>query len=426
MSNIPDWSNVPAAWVLAIYGDYVYVGNWDSGTISKVELTTGLIVNSNWASEVISQPNGITIDSSGNYMYVTSRINGTISKIDFPTGTIINSSWVFGLNFPSDLVIDNTETYIYVTNSGNGQISKIRISDGFIFNSSWVSGLSNPVGLTIDSTGTYMYVANLSNGTISRIQMSDQTITTWVSGLDSPNYLTINNTNNYMYVTNKNNGTISRIKMSDPTMIVPNLVSGLLKYTGGLVMYGTCNIYVANYTDDPPPIVCFKEGSKILTDKGYICIQDLQKGDLVKTLKHEYKSINMIGKREIYNLSLKDRIKDQLYKCSNEQFPEIFEPLIITGCHAILIDNCVTHKQIEQTKEVLGNTYFTDDKYRMPACIDERTTVYEVEGKFMIYHIALDCDDYYMNYGIYANGLLVETCSKRYLKELSNMELINL
>ena len=37
---------------------------------------------------------------------------------------------------------------------------------------------------------------------------------------------------------------------------------------------------------------------------------------------------------------------------------------------------------------------------------------------------ALENDNYYMNYGIYANGLLVETCSKRYLKELSNMTLI--
>ena len=27
-------------------------------------------------------------------------------------------------------------------------------------------------------------------------------------------------------------------------------------------------------------------------------------------------------------------------------------------------------------------------------------------------------------YGIYANGLLVESCSQRYLKELSNMDLI--
>lgn len=41
-----------------------------------------------------------------------------------------------------------------------------------------------------------------------------------------------------------------------------------------------------------------------------------------------------------------------------------------------------------------------------------------------IYHLALENESYYNNYGIYANGLLVESCSQRYLKELSNMELI--
>jgi hypothetical protein len=132
----------------------------------------------------------------------------------------------------------------------------------------------------------------------------------------------------------------------------------------------------------------------------------------------------MIGKRDIYNLALKDRIKDQLYKCSQDKYPEIFEDLIITGCHSILVGNTITHKQVEQIKEVLGNIYITDDKYRLPACVDERASVYEVKGDCTIYHIALDNDDYYMNYGVYANGLLVETCSKRYLKELSKMDLI--
>lgn len=58
------------------------------------------------------------------------------------------------------------------------------------------------------------------------------------------------------------------------------------------------------------------------------------------------------------------------------------------------------------------------------ACIDERTKVYQKRGYQTIYHLALENDYYYGNYGIYANGLLVESCSKRYLKELSNMTLI--
>jgi Hint domain len=169
---------------------------------------------------------------------------------------------------------------------------------------------------------------------------------------------------------------------------------------------------------------CFKEHSKILTDKGYKPIQDLRKGDLVKTLKHDYRAIDMIGKREIYHQASNDRIKDQLYQCSQPQYPEIFEPLIITGCHCILEDDFTSEEQKQKTIEVNGNVYITENKYRVPACVDPRASVYEDAGNHTIYHLALENDDYYMNYGVYANGLLVETCSKRYLKELSNMTLI--
>jgi len=95
--------------------------------------------------------------------------------------------------------------------------------------------------------------------------------------------------------------------------------------------------------------------------------------------------------------------------------------LVITGAHSILVDNFTTQEQLEKVIEVLGDIYVTDRKYRLPACLDKRTTVYKTPGTYTIYHLALEHDDYYMNYGIYANGLLVETCSKRYLKELSGM-----
>jgi hypothetical protein len=175
------------------------------------------------------------------------------------------------------------------------------------------------------------------------------------------------------------------------------------------------------------PIPCFLEGSKILTDKGYVPIQDLRKGDLVKTLKHDFKQIDMIGRREIYHPAKNARIQDQLYQCSQTEYPEIFEPLVITGCHSILVENSTTvvnAEQIELVKKVNGGIYLTDDKLRLPACTDLRASVYEIVGNYTIYHLALENDDYYKNYGIYANGLLVETCSKRYLKELSNMTLI--
>jgi hypothetical protein len=170
------------------------------------------------------------------------------------------------------------------------------------------------------------------------------------------------------------------------------------------------------------PIPCFKEGSKILTNIGYIPIEYLKKGDLVRTFRNDCVPIYMIGKRTIYHAANQERIKDQLYKCTKDKYPQVFEDLVITGCHSILVDEFKDDNEEEKAKEVYeGTIYKTDDKYRLPACADDRTSVYETQGEYTVYHIALENNDYYMNYGIYANGLLVETCSKRFLNDLSNM-----
>ena len=96
---------------------------------------------------------------------------------------------------------------------------------------------------------------------------------------------------------------------------------------------------------------------------------------------------------------------------------------MLTGCHSVLVDKFESEEQREKVIKQTGATYVTDNKYRLPACLDKRAKVYKKEGLHVIYHVALENDDYYENYGIYANGLLVESCSKRYLKELSGMAL---
>lgn len=172
-------------------------------------------------------------------------------------------------------------------------------------------------------------------------------------------------------------------------------------------------------------LICFKQGSLILTDVGYRPIETLKQGDLVKTYRHGYKAIEIISKRNINHVASEERIKDQLYRCSQDNYPDLFEDLIITGCHSILVDGFTAPEQIEKSIEInSGKLCMTDNKYRLPACVDNKTEVYDQAGNHMIYHLALENDNMYKNYGIYANGLLVESCSKRYLKELSNMNTI--
>lgn len=161
----------------------------------------------------------------------------------------------------------------------------------------------------------------------------------------------------------------------------------------------------------------FKNGSEV-----YEPIENLRNGDLIKTVNNGFKPIVMIGKSIIFN-RIDNNIKDQLYICKKEDYPELIEDLIITGSHSILVDR-LTDKQREETIKLLKDIYITDNKYRLMSCIDERAKTYQKQGYHTIYHLALENDNYYGNYGIYANGLLVESCSKRYLKELSNMTLM--
>jgi len=209
--------------------------------------------------------------------------------------------------------------------------------------------------------------------------------------------------------------------------ILIDYYQGNYGYTIGFAFSFNGGNHITNlrgYVFTSPTIPCFKEDTKILTDTGYKPIQNLRRGDMIKTLQDNYVAIDMIGKRDIYHHASNERIKNQLYVCNNSNYPEVFEDLVITGCHSILVDSFVSPEQKAETNQINGNIYVTGNKYRLPACVDERTTVYDIPGNYTIYHLALDGSTEYMNFGIYANGLLVETCSKRYLRTLSNMELI--
>jgi len=177
-----------------------------------------------------------------------------------------------------------------------------------------------------------------------------------------------------------------------------------------------------------PAVPCFLEGSKILAlveeKETYVPIENLRKGDLIKTSCNGYKKVELTGKGSIVNPGNSERLEDRLYKCSTENYPELSDDLYLTGFHSILVDT-LTDEQREKTIKCMGKIFVTDNKYRLIACVDERTEPWNSEGSFTIWHIALENADERMNYGIYANGgLLVESCSINFLKNHTNMNII--
>ena len=164
--------------------------------------------------------------------------------------------------------------------------------------------------------------------------------------------------------------------------------------------------------------------NSITNQEEYILIQDLRKGHLVKTLLNGFKKVEHIGYSKMYNNVNSIRSKDKLYKLCKTEYPELNEDLIITGCHSILIEEFKDQEQRNKTIEIIGDTYITDDKYRLPACADEKAKIYQENGVHIIWHFSLEHNDYRMNYGVFANGLLVETTSNRMMVELSGLTLI--
>jgi hypothetical protein len=163
---------------------------------------------------------------------------------------------------------------------------------------------------------------------------------------------------------------------------------------------------------------CFGKGTKILTATGYQRIECLRKGDLIKTYNHGHIPVNIIGVSNTFN-SVSQRYTHQLYQLSESKYPELSEPLIITGRHSILVN-----KEYADKINSCSDNYMIDDLYKLPVHADNRAVYYEPEGMFPIYHLALDNVDTMQGYGIYANGLLVESCSIDYMINDSGMKFI--
>ena len=81
--------------------------------------------------------------------------------------------------------------------------------------------------------------------------------------------------------------------------------------------------------------------------------------------------------------------------------------MYLPGTHSILIDQYTS----SQRAQLFGNTGVIDNKYKLPVFVDNRSSICTTNTEYTTYHIGLQNDNPYRNFGIYANGLLVESGS---------------
>ena len=146
---------------------------------------------------------------------------------------------------------------------------------------------------------------------------------------------------------------------------------------------------------------CYHESTQILCHTGYVPINKLTIGTLVKTSTGEYKRVKVIGSTPIVNTTL--------YRLPKEKNKDLIDDLIITGNHCILVDR-LTETQMERSKKYWKTFHTIDEKQLLLACIGEDFIQYK-ENKTIVYQIVLEDSNPKRRHGIWANGILSETMS---------------
>jgi len=451
--------NVIALSISNCYYSSDYGQTWAIGSLGGIPMTISYNANGSYASmngnyALIATSDSIIFSSDSGHNWTTSNFTGvpysvhvdsTSGNAFATTTTGVRCSSDYGATWttPSGITLYDCPSSIMT----NGHVVFADISGGLYYSSNYgqtyalssggVSG-SKQNSLVSDETGQ-----NCVFFEFTLWYSSDYGVTFTDSGF-SPLGMVINTmsmsgttvTTGHMQYSTTGGSTLSFIQSVIPTMLA--IIHGSSTFGVNVIVCDAETVYYstdggANYSysniGGTPVAICFLEGSKILhlnTDNNkeeYIEIEKLRKGDLVKTVADGYKKIECIGQSIMTNnVNDSGRSIDKLYKCSKNEYPELIEDLIVTGAHAILVSSFKNHQQ-EQTRDVLGDIYITGKFYRLPACVDNRTAIYEISGNHKIWNLSLEHTNYYFNYGIYANGLLVETASNRMMKEKSGMYL---
>jgi len=162
----------------------------------------------------------------------------------------------------------------------------------------------------------------------------------------------------------------------------------------------------------------------------YLPIENLNQYTYVYTQRSGFKRIKYLIKMKLLNNEI--RTINKLYISKKSKNEKLINDLYVTGSHAILkesITEVENKKMLRLLNKLVDYKYnrMLDEKHKVIACFDNQFEQYNEQGYFNIYHIVLENNgDVEKNYGIYANGILVESTNEKTIEKDIDIELINL
>jgi hypothetical protein len=200
--------------------------------------------------------------------------------------------------------------------------------------------------------------------------------------------------------------------------------TSLTLYEDGYIYFGSASMRVYNTN----MMICFDKGTKILClnkqfEEEYIPIENLKKGDLVKSYKHGYRKIYSIGNNFMINNP--NQFNACMYKLEKTEDNKLTDDLIVTGGHSVLVDSLGIYE--EETRKIMNGLQMIDDKYLLLSSLSKDFIKLDNNDSYNYYHFILENNDSYNYYhfilennddenerfSVWANGILTETPNKK-------------
>jgi hypothetical protein len=144
----------------------------------------------------------------------------------------------------------------------------------------------------------------------------------------------------------------------------------------------------------------------ILSNTGYVAIEDLKPGDLVKTYLHGDREIEVIGKGTMFNNP--NKWSECMYRLPSMN--DEFDDLVVTGGHGIL-KRTLTSSEIDADPvwfKKNGKFSKIDRMYLQRAAFSKEFHQITTNERYTYYHFSLKGPKW-KRYGVWANGVLSES-----------------
>ena len=205
----------------------VWVSNYNTGTVSRIDLATRAVV----PIQAGSTPSGIAVGAGA--VWVANTFSGTVSRIDPATEKVVQTVAVG--NGPSGVAVGYGS--VWVTNSSDGTLTRIDAVSGKVTHTVSLGGGATDVAVGLDA----VWVSDEANGRVLRIDPdTDQVVAPIIVGAGGPTAITVGDGS--VWVANSLDGTVSRI---DP--LTNQVVAGIRVGNGpNAIAAGMGGVWVAN------------------------------------------------------------------------------------------------------------------------------------------------------------------------------------